>query len=260
MVNTFVTQVYAKAIGNEKFHLKIFFAAIQVNKTVVIWIPTKGVIAHIIPTKTPRAVYCGGCSERFKANAVEPIRYGRLILISHLKLISFFIKLAESLYNHKLFIKYLNYYAMIELLVLSSFFNGDVPHKRLKECSMIKSNLFYTCANSYIKHTYISLGMKIYNQFLYLQKKEDHSFVSHPITINVYHNLGVLNYLIDNVTLSEQIMYNALTLQNKTIKLIGHNEKMYKRNKFQLLKLLMFIAEIKIEKDAIKQHSRGLLI
>lgn len=198
------------------------------------------------------------CSERFKANAIEPIRYGRLILISHLKLISFFIKLSESLYNHKLFIKYLNYYAMIELLVLSSFFNGDVPHKRLKECSMIKSNLFYSCANSYIKHTYISLGMKIYNQFLYLQKTEDHSFVSHPITINVYHNLGVLNYLIDNVTLSEQIMYNALTLQNKTIKLIGHNENMYKRNKFQLLKLLMFLAEIKIEKDDLEKAVRFL--
>lgn len=181
------------------------------------------------------------CAERFRGKALEPVRYGRMILINYLKLVSFFIKLSKMIYNGKLFIKYLNYYGFIFDIFLTSF-KGK---KKITE-NILKSNLYYNIANAYIKETYLTIGIKLYNQCIAFQKKDD---IIGDIIISCNYNLSVLYYIMDNLKQSELCLNEALEMKTREVNVNDNTSLKYKKSQLQLLKILIFTAEIKIETD-----------
>ena len=183
------------------------------------------------------------CAERFRGKASEPIRYSRMILINYLKLVSFFIKISKVTYNGAFFIKFLNYYGFIFDIFLISF-QGK---KKISE-NTLKANLYFNIANAYVRETYLTKGISLYNQCIFFQKRDD---IVNEILISCLYNLSVIYYVMDNEKQCEQCINEALELKAKDLQNLEYTSK-YKTSQLQLLKLLIFKAEISIDSDNIE--------
>lgn len=183
------------------------------------------------------------CAERFRGKASDPIRYSRMILINYLKLISFFIKISKITYNGSFFIKYLNYYGFIFDIFLTSF-----KGKKKTSENYLKANLYFNIANAYVKETHLTKGISLYNQCVYFQKRDD---IVNEILISCLYNLSVIYYVMDNEKQCEQCINEALELKAKDLENLEYTSK-YKTSQLQLLKILIFKAEILIDEGSIE--------
>ena len=86
----------------------------------------------------------------------------------------------------------------------------------------------------------------MYNQCIAFQKKDD---IIGDIIISCNYNLSVLYYIMDNLKQSELCLNEALEMKTREVNVNDNTSLKYKKSQLQLLKILIFTAEIKIETD-----------
>ena len=100
----------------------------------------------------------------------------------------------------------------------------------------MKVNLYFNIANAYVRETYLTKGISLYNQCIYFQKRDD---IVNEILISCLYNLSVIYYVMDNEKQCEQCINEALELKAKDLENLEYTSK-YKTSQLQLLKLLIF--------------------